>query len=206
MTDTPDKSQGYIKIYRKIQDGDLWNDGKPYSKFKAWVWLLLNARGVSYKFNSSLTIQRGEILTSTAKLAEKWSWSKKTVWLFLDYLRKEKRINSKRIGKQVGTLISILNYDELNPRVNSKVNSELPENYRKITAKLPEKETQDKEGNKEKNLKNTTKEEEAKNLLLQIILDNDYFKGLQKDLQLDYWIASTVKEFPNVDYKKEIGL
>lgn len=189
-----DKSQGYVKIYRKIQDGDLWNDGKPYSKFKAWVWLLLNVRGVPYKFNSSLTIKRGEILTSTSKLAEKWGWSKKTVWLFLDYLRKEQRIDSKRIGKRIGTLISILNYNDFNPLVNSKINSGLPDNYPEITQKLPDKETQDNKEKKEKNLNNIS-------TLSKLISNSDIFCVVVNFPSYPNWVLRAEQDNPDCDYE-----
>ena len=72
-------SNGWIKIYRKIQDCLIWSDKEPFDKRSAWIDLLLSANHSDQKslFNGELiAIKRGQILTSIRMLSDKWRWSR----------------------------------------------------------------------------------------------------------------------------------
>ena len=56
-----------------------------------------------------ITIQRGQYLTSTVKLAEKWGWNRKTVSSYLNMLQKENMIT--KVSDNTRTLVTIENYE-----------------------------------------------------------------------------------------------
>ena len=105
-------SKGYIKIHRKIQDCWIWNTGK-FDKRSAWIDLLMSAnhREVKMLYDGKLQeIQRGQFITSIKSLAERWEWSKSTVFEFLNILALDGMLNKESDSKR--TLITIINYDK----------------------------------------------------------------------------------------------
>lgn len=111
---------GYIKIYRKIFDSELWNEKRPRTKMEAWIDILASARFdtepgqrlVGYKI---MTWERGQFPASYRFLAERWGWSTKKVGRFLDYLRVQGMVKvcpEKETGQNV---ITVCNYDTYNP-------------------------------------------------------------------------------------------
>lgn len=103
-------SEEWIKLYRKIQDCPFWYDDR-FSRGQAWVDILLLANHKDKKmlFNGQmLLVKRGNFLTSTVKLAERWHWNRKTVSSFLNSLEKEQMITKKTDNKK--TVIFVINY------------------------------------------------------------------------------------------------
>lgn len=104
--------KGWIKTYRKIQDCWIWLDKEPFDKRSAWIDLLLTANHADKKilFNGELiTIERGQILTSIRKLADKWKWSYDKVLRFLRLIESDGMI--KKESDNFRTLITIENYE-----------------------------------------------------------------------------------------------
>ena len=82
-------NNGWIKLYRKIEDCWIWSDKEPFDKRSAWIDLLLSANHSDQKslFNGELiAIKRGQILTSIRMLSDKWRWSINRVYRFLKLL------------------------------------------------------------------------------------------------------------------------
>lgn len=105
-------SKGYIKIHRQIQNCWIWNTGK-FDKRSAWIDLLMSAnhREVKMLYDGKLQeIQRGQFITSIKSLAERWEWSKSTVFEFLNILALDGMLNKESDSKR--TLITIINYDK----------------------------------------------------------------------------------------------
>ena len=101
---------GYIKLYRKICDNWLWAD-KPFSKGQAWIDLIILANHKEVKIlqgNEIFTAERGDVVTSTVKLAERWGWSRHKVMTFLDMLESDSMITQKRGSKR--TYLTLCNY------------------------------------------------------------------------------------------------
>ena len=104
--------EGWISIYRKIQDSWLWED-KPFSKGQAWVDLLLSVNHKDNKimFDGKLiNVKRGEFITSIRKLCEKWGWSNTKVRRFLDVLQSDRMVSYKSDTRK--TIVSIVNYSD----------------------------------------------------------------------------------------------
>ena len=102
---------GWIRLYRKLQECWVWEDKEPFDKRSAWIDLLLTANHADAKllFNGELiTVQRGQILTSVRKLSVKWKWSVNKVYRFLKLLESDKML--KKESNKDRTLLTIVNY------------------------------------------------------------------------------------------------
>ena len=103
-------AEGWIKLYRNIQEHWLWED-KPFSRGQAFVDLLLMANHKDNKilFNGELIeVKRGSRITSLRQLSETWGWSTKKTKKFLELLEKDNMITVKSDNKK--TLVTIENY------------------------------------------------------------------------------------------------
>lgn len=127
---------GYIKLYRKVWDSEIFNDGERFTRLTAWMWLLTHAnykdttvviRGNAYK------IQRGQVMVSVRYLAEIWHWNPRTVMHYLQQLECTDMVTRTRTS--YATLITIRNYSkyqgssdwengEYNAQYNTQYNSE----------------------------------------------------------------------------------
>ena len=102
---------GWIRLYRKLQECWVWEDKEPFDKRSAWIDLLLTANHADAKllFNGELiTVQRGQILTSVRKLSVKWKWSVNKVYRFLKLLENDKMLQKE--SNKDRTLLTIVNY------------------------------------------------------------------------------------------------
>lgn len=103
---------GWIKLYRQIQDNEMW-DGKkePFDHRSAWIDLLLlaNHKDKDLLFgNQIITVKAGQKITSLVALAERWNWSRNKVRRYLGVLQELQMIDRKSDNKK--TLITIVNY------------------------------------------------------------------------------------------------
>ena len=104
-------NRGYIKLYRKIEDCPVFIDDEPYSKFAAWVDLLLMVNHKDGSFMIGMTkynINRGQKWTSITKLAVRWHWCRKKVRAYLKLLESEGMVYLDISNR--GLLITIVNY------------------------------------------------------------------------------------------------
>lgn len=104
------KDNGWIKLHRQIVDNWIWDDAE---KLKAWldILLMVNHKNKKILVNGQLvTIKRGEKLTSIAKLADRWGWTKRRVMRFLDLLEDDEMCTTNRTT--YGTTIKVVNYAE----------------------------------------------------------------------------------------------
>lgn len=102
---------GWIKIHRKIQNHWLWQEKRKFSKFEAWISLLLKANHTDTKVligNEIIDVKAGSFITSEVKLSEEWNWSRNTTRKFLMLLKNEKMLN--KICTANYTTISIENW------------------------------------------------------------------------------------------------
>lgn len=102
---------GWIKVHRKVQHHWLFNEQREFSRFEAWMDMLLCVnhseqqviiQGVVY------TVKPGESLQSLETWSKRWNWSKSKVKRFFDTLTKELMIETKNETKT--TRLTICNY------------------------------------------------------------------------------------------------
>ncbi len=158
-------AEGWVKIYRMIQENWIWED-KPFSRGQAFIDLLLmvNHQDSKVPFNGSvIEVKRGEKITSLRKLSERWGWSNKKVKKFLDELKNEQMISYKSDTKK--TVVSIDNYSVYQNKENEKEtpkkqqgNTEAYQKHIKSISKAYQKHT----NKNEKNIKNDKECKEGK--------------------------------------------
>lgn len=119
---------GYIKLWRKIRESNLWPTGK-YSKLEAFEDLILSANGKEKKWQGIL-IKRGEFITSQLELSKRWRWSISTVNEFLKAQKIETRIETRTNRRH--THIIVLKYEQYNPLAESKIET-YPKPNRNLT-------------------------------------------------------------------------
>ena len=105
--------QGYIKLWRKLQDNDLWKQEK-FTRGQAWVDLVLLAnhkpntiriRGIEIK------VDRGQLAYSELTLSKRWKWSRNKTRRFLKELSSKTAHQIKQQTNNLTSLITITNYD-----------------------------------------------------------------------------------------------
>lgn len=107
-----DKSKGFIKLYRSLQDHWVWN-AESFSKGQAWVDLLLSVNHETKKIMINgrlIVIKAGQMWTSYDKLATRWRWSKDKVARFAKTLQLDGMIYADATPN--GTLLTLVNYSD----------------------------------------------------------------------------------------------
>ena len=106
------QGKGYIRLHRQIQDCWIWDTGK-FDKRSAWIDLIMSAnhKEVKMLYDGKLQeIERGQFITSIKGLADRWGWSKSTVFEFLNILVDDGMLLKDSDSKR--TLLTITNYDK----------------------------------------------------------------------------------------------
>lgn len=108
-------ADGWICLHRQIRDHWLFQEKRIFSRFEAWVDLVMMANHKDSVFplgNELITVQRGDVVTSEVKLMERWRWSKTKLRAFLMTCERHKMITKKSDRKK--TTITIVNYSVYN--------------------------------------------------------------------------------------------
>jgi len=109
--------EGWISIHRRITHHWLYEEKRVFSRFEAWIDLLLMANHKDTRFplgNEIVEAKRGEVVTSELKLMERWGWSKTKLRNFLELCEKDGMIIKKSDRKK--TAIFIVNYEDYQNR------------------------------------------------------------------------------------------
>ena len=203
-------AEGWVKIYRNIQEHWLWNC-EPFSRGQAWIDLLLIANHKENKvmINGSLiTVKIGERVTSIRKLSERWKWSTCKVKHFLKQLESDKMIEC--LSDTSKTVIKIVNYEKYqenntplsleNTGLSGKVpNTEQTQNkHRTNTEQTPKIHG----ANTEQTQKNTNKNDKE-----YIKNDKEYIKNEKKEKEGEENITQPpFLFFPSESHKKIFNL
>jgi hypothetical protein len=107
--------RGYIKLWRCIQDNNLWTD-EPFDKARAWIDLVMLANykdATIQRRGIKVLIKRGEVGTGYRELADRWKWSIGKVQRFMQVLKADTQIDTRTDTENcsVTTLIVIVNYE-----------------------------------------------------------------------------------------------
>lgn len=101
---------GWIKLYRSIQDNDLWL-AEPFSKGQAWADLILSANhkpGVFWVRQVQIKLDRGQLGLSEITFSKRWKWSRGKVRRYLAMLENRGMIVQQK--NPVTSIITICNY------------------------------------------------------------------------------------------------
>lgn len=104
--------EGWIKVYRKLWDDEIWGDeSEPHNRRSAWIDLLMLANHEDKQIifdGHPITIKRGQKLTSIRKLSKRWGWSKERTANYLKLLENVGKITRETDSRR--TLITIVKY------------------------------------------------------------------------------------------------
>jgi len=110
-------NNGWIKLWRKVWDTDLFIEKRVFSRFEAWVDMLLMADHTNKKHlinGEWVETNRGEFPVSERFLEIRWRWSRKKVRNFLGNLEREGMVNKNSTTK--GTIVHIIKYSTYQDR------------------------------------------------------------------------------------------
>lgn len=110
--------RGYIKVWRKLQEDEIWMNPEPFNKRDAWIDLLVMTWAKKKIFiigNKAVELEPGQLFLAYRFLCSKWHWSKGKLKDYLDLLASPdvKKIIYK--STHDGTLITILNWETYQP-------------------------------------------------------------------------------------------
>lgn len=103
--------QGFIMLHRSIQQHWIYDEKRKFSKYEAWLDMLMLANHSNNKFllgNELIELEPGQFVTSIRKLGERWDWSNTKVTQFLDLLKSDEMIAYKKDTKK--TVVTIEKY------------------------------------------------------------------------------------------------
>lgn len=128
--------QGWISLHRKILNHELFLEKRTFSKFEAWIDLLLMVNHEDKKVllgNDLIPVKRGQRITSIRQLCDRWRWSNSKVTQFLKLLETEGMVVVKSDTKK--TVISIVKYDFYQSSTHEKTTENRRENDTNQTRK-----------------------------------------------------------------------
>lgn len=103
---------GVFAVDRGIFDHPCLDDGEPYSRREAWLWMISQAAWKPRKKDVGgviIELQRGQLAHSTRFMATAWRWSHSAVVRYIERLKKLKMVEAKT-GTPV-TVLSLCNYE-----------------------------------------------------------------------------------------------
>jgi len=151
-------SDGWIRLYRKIQKNHLWKEPRKFSRAEAWLDILMEVRwsdepGIVVIKNCVLTCNRGESLYSLDTWAKRWGWTKSATRRFLDLLKKLGQIDTQ--SETHTTRLRVCNYEAYQSEdTQSETGMNLERNANETQATPTE---ESKESKERKKVKKTTK-------------------------------------------------
>ncbi len=142
--------QGWIKLHRKVRDNWLYQEDRVFSKFEAWMDILMRANHKDNKIllgNKLTEVKRGQFITSIRKLCEAWRWSNTKVNSFLSLLESDGMITYKSDTKK--TVINVVNYSVYHDEETEKTSQKHHENDTNTSRKHTEKNVKNEKNDKE---------------------------------------------------------
>jgi hypothetical protein len=107
------EKQGFVALYRKIQENFLWQEKRVFSRAEAWIDMLLNVRWAEDEEkvligNRIIMCGYGQSLKSLDTWAKRWRWSRSAVSRFFTLLQNENMIVTK--SETQTTRLTICNF------------------------------------------------------------------------------------------------
>ena len=106
--------KGWISLHRKILDNPILTRGRAYSRFEAFVYMLLKANHKDNEAligNQKIKVKKGSFITSQKKLMKEFNWGTSRLRNFLKLLQNDDMIEINT--NAISTYITINNYKTL---------------------------------------------------------------------------------------------
>jgi|SRR5699024_3201284 len=195
--------QGWIKLHRKIKDHWIYDEKRSFSRFEAWLDLIMRANHKDRKVllgSELILVERGQFITSVRKLCDEWSWSNTKVNTFLKLLEQDEMIIYKSDTKK--TVITIVNYSTYHDKDITETSRKHHENDTETSRKHTNKNVKNVKNDKKNTSRSKLKFETHHFQLAELL-----FKEIQKNNQnakkpnLENW-ANTFRLMMDVDNRK----
>ena len=106
-------AKGWIRVYRQLQECEIWTKDQPFDMRSAWIDLLLLAnhedKQIIFDYKP-MTVERGQYLTSVRQLSARWKWDKERTLKYLRLLEQLGMITKDSNNRR--TLLTIENYEK----------------------------------------------------------------------------------------------
>lgn len=193
------ENKGWLKLHRKVKDHYLYREKRVFSKFEAWIDILLSVNHTDTKVllgAELIEVKAGSFITSEIKLMERWGWSKNKVRSFLFLLESDKML--VRVSDKKKTTLTVVKYGDY----QILQTTDEPQMDHKPTMNEPQMDTDknEKNDNNEKNEKKNIDERKLKFAETLKPFVDVYGRDMIKDFY-EYW---TEPNQSNTKFKKEM--
>lgn len=140
--------KGWIALHRSIRDHWLYQEKRVFSKYEAWLDILMDANHQTNKIvfdGQLLEVKRGQKVTSIRQLADRWGWSRTKVRDFLDLLESDTMLTRESDSKK--TVITVVNYDSYQSDKPQKSHQKSHQPDNKSATEVPQKDTNNNDNN-----------------------------------------------------------
>jgi len=103
---------GWIKIHRCINNHWLYTEKRSFSKFEAWMDILMTVNFANAKVlikGKLYDVKRGQSILSMDNWAKRWNWDKSKVRRFMELLQKDSMIILKT--DNITTHLTVCNFE-----------------------------------------------------------------------------------------------
>ena len=176
--------KGWISLHRKILDNPILTRGRQYSRFEAFVYMLLKANHKDNKTligNNLIIIKKGSFITSQKKLMKEFNWGSSRLRNFLKLLESDGMIEANT--NTISTHITINNYKELQGLQNT---NELQTKHKQTENKIQTKTNNNVNNDNNVNNKEVFTLGDAKFILMVRSFEKEYDKETLDEF-IDYW-------------------
>lgn len=159
---------GWISLHRSIQKHWLFEEKRKFSRFEAWIDILLMVNHSDNKImhdGDLITVKRGQRITSLRQLGERWSWSITKVDKYLKTLESDGMLVVKKDTKK--TVLTVVNYDDYQ-------DEDLKKRHRKDSEKTEKKHRSNTEKTQKKTNNNDNKENNENNDNNDVVVGDDF--------------------------------
>ncbi len=101
--------RGWVKLYRKIADGQIFQNEK---LLKVFIWCLIKASHQEHVFlhgRRKISLKPGQFITGRKKAGEELDMPPSTAWFYLKFLEADNTIDIKSNNKY--SLITVINWE-----------------------------------------------------------------------------------------------
>ncbi|MCC2070782.1 DnaD domain-containing protein [Staphylococcus epidermidis] len=159
---------GWISLHRSIQKHWLFEEKRKFSRFEAWIDILLMVNHTDNKImhdGDLITVKRGQRITSLRQLGERWSWSITKVDKYLKTLESDGMLVVKKDTKK--TVLTVVNYDDYQ-------DGDFKKRHRKDSEKTEKKHRSNTEKTQKKTNNNDNKENNENNDNNDVVVGDDF--------------------------------
>lgn len=202
--------RGWISIYRKIQDSEIWS-GEKFTKGQAWVDMILMANHKDKTFfirGNEVKVKRGQIARAERTFCEKWGWSRGKVRRYFEWLETRHQIVQQK--SKLISILTLVNYNKFQQNGTSDSTTDGPQTVQQTD--------QNNNVNKDKNDKKDTITKDKKTIdhfelfwkaypkkVAKKVAYQSYSKISQSKEQLQIILKAIEEQKQSIDWTKDDG-